>query len=159
VRLRRPLGTCTSCPDVQTLLSLGNPFKESEIGRVKVVTATAASLLEKDGNARTANKALKVLADNIETIRKGIGETRRKRDDAEDFMFTYEEEADPELFFVPYVWEVIVCVLSSASIEWHKNQIAVFPLLEEDAEEDDDVSHDTSESVIPQFARDVTDVV
>jgi hypothetical protein len=125
------------------------------------VTATAAGIIEKDGSARTASKALKVLADNIDRISDAVTETtRRKRSDTEDFLFTYEEEADPEIFFVPYVWEVIVCVLSSATIEWHKNQIAIFPLLEEAVEEvDHHVSNDTLESAIPQFARDVTDVV
>ena len=125
--------------------------------------SAAASLIEQDGNARTAAKALKILTDNIEVIRDVVTD-RRKRAEPEDFTFTYEEEADPEIFFVPYVWEVIVCVVTSASIEWYKNHIQVFPLLEEEEEEDDieeyDDNGDTPEtSMIPQFARDVSDVV
>jgi hypothetical protein len=88
--------------------------------------------------------------------------SRRKSEQPEEFTFTYEEEADPEIFFVPYVWEVIVCVVSSSSIEWDKNRIIVFPLLDvQEVEESLDEIGDTSElqSMIPQFARDVTDVV
>ena len=43
----------------------------------------------------------------------------------EDFTFTYEEEADPEIFFVPYVWEVIVCAVTAISVEWNKDRIRV----------------------------------
>lgn len=118
----------------------------------------ATSIIEKDGNARTATKALKALAENIELIQGAVTENR-KRADSEDFTFTYEEEADPEIFFAPYVWEVIVCVLTSASIEWHKNNIQVFPLQEERVETIDFATDGTPESTIPQFARDVTDVV
>ena len=92
----------------------------------------------------------------------------------DDFTFTYEEETDPEIFFVPYVWEVIVCVMTSATMEWDKRRIQVFPLLEmDDADEIDDDgddkndSYDTGstddntemQSMIPHFARDVTDIV
>lgn len=47
-------------------------------------------------------------------------------------MFTYEEEADPEVFFVPYVWDVVVCALTASSIEWQKERIQVFPALPEE---------------------------
>ena len=85
----------------------------------------------------------------------------------DDFTFTYEEEADPEIFFVPYVWEVIVCVITSATMEWEKSRIKVFPLLEVDddtaehdvALDDDDDDNSETQSMIPHFARDVTDVV
>jgi hypothetical protein len=121
------------------------------------VTSAAASAIESDGSARTAPKALKILSDNIDHIRNSVSDLR-KRAEPEDFTFTYEEEADSEIFFAPYVWEVIVCVLTSASVEWHKNLIRVFPLLEEEPEEDD-LDTDETNSTIPQFARDVSDVV
>ena len=56
-----------------------------------------------------------------EAVRKTTG-----RDDMGDFTFTYEEEADPEVFFVPYVWEVIVCVATASSIEWKKDKFRYF---------------------------------
>ena len=103
---------------------------------------------------------MKLLTDNIEVIHDAVTD-RRKRAKPEDFTFTYEEEADPEIFFVPYLWEVILCVVTSATIEWNKNRIQVFPLLDE--EEDDTEDFDDSDSretnTIPQFARDVSDVV
>jgi len=124
------------------------------------VIAAAASLIEQDGSARTAAKALKILSDNIEVIHEAVTD-RRKRAEPEDFTFTYEEEADPEIFFVPYLWEVIVCVVTSASIEWNTNRIQVFPLLDEadDDGEDFDDSDTPATELIPQFARDVSDVV
>ena len=65
---------------------------------------------------------------------------------------------------MPYVWEVIVCVVTSTSIEWNKNRIQVFPLLEEEPDEEEDSNEFGSDagettSIIPQFARDVNDVV
>ena len=41
----------------------------------------------------------------------------------EDFTFTYEEEADPEIFFVPYVWEVIVCAVTGGAVPWNGTKI------------------------------------
>jgi len=49
--------------------------------------------------------------------------------DSEDFAFTYEEEAVPEVFFLPYVWEVLVCAITSGSLEWDKAKISIFQLL------------------------------
>ena len=83
-------------------------------------------------DARIATKALKVLSERVNTIRDAIVE-HKKRNDADAFMFTYEEEADPEIFFVPYVWEVIVCCATASSIEWVKPDIRVFPLLDDPA--------------------------
>ena len=50
---------------------------------------------------------------------------KRKSEMEPDFSYTYEEEADPEVFFVPYVWEVIVCVITSSSMDWSRSQIKV----------------------------------
>ena len=69
------------------------------------VIKLADKLVHEDGGARTAPKALRVLEDNVEEL-KGISEKNQEA----DFTFSYEEEADPEVFFVPYIWEVIVCV-------------------------------------------------
>jgi hypothetical protein len=86
-----------------------------------------ADTLIGDASARTADKAMEVL-ENSKDILKGSKSNRNissssasVTDDStisttssstvsgmEDFRFTYEEEADPEIFFVPYLWEVIV---------------------------------------------------
>eukprot|EP01083_Nonionella_stella_P145105 454063_1 len=47
----------------------------------------------------------------------------------EDFKFTYEEEGDPETFFVPYIWDVIVSTVTSNSLEWDRMNIEVFPIM------------------------------
>jgi len=53
----------------------------------------------------------------------------------EDYTFLYEEEADPEVFFVPYVWDLIVCTVTAGAMEWKKDDIKAFALLDEvDAE-------------------------
>ncbi len=49
----------------------------------------------------------------------------------EEFTFLYEEEADPEVFFVPYLWDIIVCVVTAGSMEWKKDDIKAFALLDE----------------------------
>lgn len=121
------------------------------------MASIAVGIIERDGSARTAPKALKILSDNIAQVREAVTDGP-KRAEPEDFTFTYEEEADPEIFFAPYVWEVIVCVLTSASIEWNKNQIQVFPLLEEEPVEEE-FEGEALENNIPHFARDVTDIV
>jgi len=54
----------------------------------------------------------------------------------EEFTFLYEEEADPEVFFVPYLWDLIVCVVTAGSMEWKKDDIKAFALLDEVDEKD-----------------------
>ena len=146
------------------LATKDSPFKKNEVHRIQTVISTAAAIIDEDGSARTAPKALKILTDHIDQVREAVTD-RRRRSEPEDFSFTYEEEADPEIFFVPYVWEVIVCVVTACSIEWNKDRIQVFPLLEEEEESEEEEDLGSSDeptelnSIIPQFARDVTDVV
>jgi hypothetical protein len=118
-------------------------YSSKETERIASVTLKAASLIQEEG-ARTAPKALKVLENQIDSLVKAAngadartqskrrkqssGDTSREDD---DFTFTYEEEADPEIFFVPYVWELIVCCITSTSISWRKDKIRAFAILEE----------------------------
>jgi hypothetical protein len=136
------------------------PFIKQEYSRVQAAIRTAASLIEKAA-ARTATKALLVLDEEVETIRKAVTDNRKKNQD--DFTFSYEEETDPEIFFVPYVWEVIVCTVTASSIEWQKKNIRVFPLLEieEGAESSSLLDSPVDPALMPQqgFAQDVSDVV
>jgi hypothetical protein len=140
--------------------ALGCPFKKSETSRIQSVITVAAAIIEETGDARTASKALKALSDSMDRIREAVVD-RRKRPENEDFTFTYEEEADPEIFFVPYVWEVIVCVVTSSSITWDKNRIQIFPLLDDEPLheiENGDADVGTSPA-IHAFSTDVSDVV
>lgn len=78
-----------------------------------------------------------VLQKNMGQLKEAASKTQDTRDDYGDFSFTYEEEADPEIFFIPYLWEVVVCVATASSIEWEKDKILAFPLLEEEAAEEE----------------------
>jgi hypothetical protein len=127
------------------------------VDRIQSVTQEASAIIQEEG-ARTASKALNVLEDKIERLQ-NAAETKRKKEHVDDFTFTYEEEADPEIFFVPYVWETIVCIVTSSAIEWRKDDIRVFGLL-------DPVDETTTNGIDPpvehptgQFAKDVDELV
>jgi hypothetical protein len=113
------------------------PVKKAELASIQTVISTASTLIQEDGDARTAPKAMAVLEKNMNRLKEAVSKTQSTRDDSGDFTFTYEEEADPEIFFIPYLWEVIVCVATASSIEWEKDRISVFPLLEEEEEEEE----------------------
>ena len=129
---------------------------KADLVRVENVVKLAGKIIQDDGDARTAPKALKVLESNMDKLK----EASEKNQEA-DFTFSYEEEADPEIFFVPYIWEVVVCVVTASTIDWDTNRIEVFPLLEEEEEEEetlDDVGGEDQE-MMQGFAQDVSDVV
>ena len=42
-----------------------------------------------------------------------------------DFTFIYEEDVHPEVFFVPYIWEVIVKVVTHNLLEWNSDKISL----------------------------------
>lgn len=112
------------------------PFKESELACIQTVIRTAATLIQENADARTAPKAMAVLEKNMSVLKDAANKIPENRDDSGDFTFTYEEEADPEIFFIPYVWEVVVCVATASSIEWQTDNILAFALLEEEAQEE-----------------------
>ncbi|KAL3925613.1 MAG: hypothetical protein SGILL_000287 [Bacillariaceae sp.] len=127
--------------DLVKLCKNKNLYPSKETERIVSVTLKAASLIQEEG-ARTAPKALKVLESRVDILVEAVNAAdakskskRRKHatnaSAEDDCTFTYEEEADPEIFFVPYVWELIVCCTTSTSISWRKNDICAFALLEE----------------------------
>lgn len=134
-------------------VAAGCPVKKSELACIQTVISSASSLIQEDGDARTAPKAMHVLQENMSLLQEAVA--AHARDDSSDFTFTYEEEADPETFFIAYVWEVIVCVVTASSIEWAKNKILVFPLLEEDEDQEEEGPGLPAKG----FAADVNDVV
>ena len=133
------------------------PFRKSEIMHLQKVIEMADKLIQDNGEARTAPRALKVLKESMNTLKESVKDGKEK--EGSDFTFSYEEEADPEIFFVPYVWEVIVCVITSSTIDWDKNRIQIFPLL--DDEFLPGILDDDTASVIPSFGfvEDVDNVV
>jgi hypothetical protein len=160
----------------------GCPFRKTEVNRIKIVAATASSILVRSNQTYSATKAFQILSDNIGLLRDAVlkeknssprriqkggkkGESEMDINNQEDeFVFCYEEESDPEVFFVPYLWDIIVSAVTASSIEWNKSAIQVFPLLAiDESEEVIDVKNDDddeqTENVIPQFARDVFDIV
>ena len=148
--------------DFKKIFAMKNgPFKKSEISRIHSVIKSSAKIIESQQfNARTATKALQVLTDNIDQIQEAVADKKKKATDKDDFRFTYEEESDPESFFVPYIWEVIVCAVTASSVEWNKDSIQVFPLLEVEVAPDDVVeAHSGASAALPAFADDIMDVV
>ena len=106
-----------------------SPFTQTDIEPVLQVISRAYEVI-RNHSSRSADEALTLLRDSVESL---IPSNESNREGAvendEDFAFTYEEESDPEIFFLPYVWEIIVCVVSSSILEWDKKNIKVFPLL------------------------------
>jgi Dyggve-Melchior-Clausen syndrome protein len=118
-------------------------YKSRETERIQAVTLKASSLIQKEG-ARSAPKALKVLETNMEELKAASqaaddsvkSPSKRSRKSSalttEEFLpFTYQEETDPEIFFLPYVWDIIVCVMTASTMEWKKDDIQAFNLLDE----------------------------
>lgn len=140
-----------------------SPFKAPEMATIMQIISCADKAIQEDGNARTADETMSILektVDKLKAVTKpaatqpgGPGLRERSNsfdslasdastitDAGSDFTFTYEEEQDPEIFFVPYIYEVIVCTISASSIEWNKSSIRVFSLLEGAEEEDDELA-------------------
>merc|ERR1712157_572653 len=76
-----------------------------------------------------------------------------------DFAFLYEEDDDPEVFFVPYVWEVIVCAVTASYLEWDKRGVKVFSTEDEEDEEDDNSRKEKEATTEGTYSKDVMDVV
>ena len=143
----------------------GSPFTPTDIEPIQRVISRAYEII-RNGSSRSADEALTLLRDTIQLLRSfnennGEGSV----DSDEDFAFTYEEESDPEIFFLPYVWEVIVCVVSSSILEWDKQSIKIFPLLSGVSSKENEMEFptrapaqtDSSQHVIS--AKDATELV
>ena len=152
---------------------LGSPFKCSDVNKIQNVIKEAEILIRAK-SARTADQAMDVLQKSSETLKAALSGRVRDRGHSsttdsmtsdstmtglEDFTFSYEEEADPEIFFVPYVWEVIVCAITGSSLEWDKDKIQVFPLLNYVVSEEEVESHSDDQSYSVNYAEDVADIV
>lgn len=79
--------------------------------------------------------------------------TRLKDREIAAETFTYQEEEDPEIFFVPYVWQVVVESSSISDMAWDRRRIRVFEI----SAKNESVADDAIAS--SQFASDVSNVV
>jgi len=96
-----------------------------------------------DGKVISADSTLGVLKTHLVELKtyslpeRWISDTDSVASDASnlgDLTFTYEEESDPEVFFVPYIWDVVVGTLATTSMDWSRMCIQVFPLNEDEDE-------------------------
>jgi len=165
-----------------------SPFRPSDTEKIASVMKVADEIIL-NASARTAEKALEELNKFVDTLKgnkssSGKSSSSRTRGGAtsptdestistassststisgmEDFRFTYEEEADPEIFFVPYLWEIIVSAVTASTLEWHKKKIKAFALLHHVAEDMNVLPQDdwqSSNQIHGAFADNVDDIV
>lgn len=166
------------------ILGKDSPFNPFDMERVDSVI-TAADKVIRDASARTADNAMQVLQNSVEVLKSSLSNSRRKRSGSansidtsstsassmstssdmtmngmEDFTFTYEEEADPEIFFVPYCWDVIVSTITASSLEWNKREIQVFPINEiVSSGNEAGMNDDVAPTIVGNYADDIGDVV
>lgn len=137
-------------------LSIGTPwpslvltclpsFKlDPSLGDLAAISALIATMNKIVGSSLSARKTLKLLEENLSELRSCSSEGALLRQnshsddsssvasDASDLgnlTFQYEEEADPEVFFLPYLWDIVVSTLTtSSSMEWRRSSIQIFAL-------------------------------
>lgn len=166
--------------DLTTVLDAkSSPFQEVDFERIRNAIFAANEII-KEASARTAEKSMEVLTQNLDDLKRRMkkngpysNSSNASVDSAvsdstmtgmEDFKFTYEEESDPETFFVPYVWEVVVCTVTSGSLEWDRANIKAFQLLQNIMSSGQDVGQQEqsavqSQSTVAGYSQDVGDVV
>lgn len=151
-----------------------SPFTPVDIQKIKAVIEEAEKIIQQAPNSN-AEKSMEALRENANVLKSLRVDSNRRRSQSsnssvsndstisdstmngmEDFKFTYEEESDPETFFIPYVWEAIVCTVTASSLEWDRMNIKAFAIihhLSNSGGDDDEVPSNT------EFAEDVDDVV
>lgn len=168
--------------DITTVLNAkASPFQQVDVERIRTVIASASDIIQ-EASARTAEKSMEALTKNVNVLKSrmkrngtisnsssssvdsSISDSTMSR--MEDFKFTYEEESDPETFFVPYVWEVVVCTVTSGSLEWNRTNIKAFQLMQnvmcDDGQQnvvEQQKQGVVTESSTPGYSQDVGDVV
>jgi len=146
------------------------PFTPSEIGFLSAILTHTDTIIQKDGEALTATQAMYRLTTSIEDLKSAMRTNTLLNNDAADaegdFTFTYEEDADPEVFFVPYIWDVVTCAVTVSFVEWDKAGIKVVSFVEWDkvgikvyAKEEEEAETVVEVGVGGDFSKDVIDVV
>jgi hypothetical protein len=166
--------------DLTTVLNAkSSPFQEVDAERIQNVISAANEII-KEASARTAEKSMDALTQNLDVLKRRMKKNGPHSNSSnasvdstvsdstmtgmEDFKFTYEEESDPETFFVPYVWEVVVCTVTSGSLEWDRTNIKAFQLLQNIMSSGQDVGQQEqsvaqSQSTMTGYSQDIGDVV
>ncbi|KAL7492809.1 hypothetical protein ACHAWT_001816 [Skeletonema menzelii] len=127
-------------------------MKQGDLAPITDLIQRANNIIEKHGTGRSAIEAMQTLKlYSSELKSETVGDNRGRTGSADsvtseatdlgNLTFTYEEEVDPEVFFVPYLWDVIVGALSISTLEWSREKILVFPL----NEDTETLSHDNVE--------------
>lgn len=155
-----------------------SPFQQVDVERIHNVIANANEIIQ-EASARTAEKSMEALTKNVDDLKRRMKRKVLNSNSSsssvdssfsdstmtgmEDFKFTYEEESDPETFFVPYVWEVVVCTVTSGSLEWNRANIKAFQVMQHvmcDGQQDvDQQESSVAESNTTSYSQDVGDVV
>jgi hypothetical protein len=155
-----------------------SPFRPADTEKIRAVIKEADELIKKAPN-RTADGSMEELRNNAHVFKGLRVKEGRNRvhsinstdsidsdisdstmNGMEDFKFTYEEEADPETFFIPYTWSVIVCTVTSSLLEWDKKNIKVFPIIHHAAGASrNEIEDDLTASSTNEFVQNVDDVV
>ena len=65
----------------------------------------------------------------------------------------------PEIFFLPYVWEIIVSIVTASSLEWSKKNIKIFALSNSVASEENYDGQRNTTTSGSDYAEDIADVV
>jgi len=159
-------------------ISNSNLFKHGELESIVALMKRALDIIQKQGSGMSAEDTMDILKRNVSDIKayshqEGISRNRTNSDDSlasdasdlGNLTFTYEEEEDPEIFFIPYIWDVVVCSISSATIEWKRDKVNVFPLNEkvdlnvDDVFCDDEIGHVSEKSFRKDHIANTPDVV
>ena len=159
-----------------------NIYPSRQTGRIQSIVLKASEMIHEEG-ARSAQKALKLLEHQMGELKamvvaadheltnklpskrsKHSNKNNSHYDDGDGdddvATFSYEEEADPESFFVPYVWDLIVSVVTASTMEWKKDDIQAFSLLDEvEAEEDGPEIPDFDLTLATEFTSDADENV
>ena len=124
-------------------------MKQVDLSSITDLIQKANHIIDKQGSGRSAVESMKTLQMYSAELKSKPSKGNRGRASSADSIsseatdatdlgnltFTYEEEADPEVFFVPYLWDVIVGTLTLSTHEWSREKILAFPL-NEDVEND-----------------------
>lgn len=114
----------------------------NDLGRISALVSHAHSLLANDDDALTADKAMNLLKNSILVLQQI--DPNSNGDNDNDFTYLYEEEDDPEIFFIPYIWDVVSSVVTPGFIEWDKSCINI---ISTETEVENDSVEFTSNSV------------
>ena len=90
-----------------------NLYSSKQTERIQSIVLKASEMIHKEGGARSARKALKVLEIQIEELKAITSKPSERKhnknikchfDDDNVATYFYQEEADPEVFFVKFIF-------------------------------------------------------